>query len=246
MIEEFTVTVPAPAGEEARVASVYVPKTSAPCPVVYLFDGQTAFFDERSPYGGSLRLGEFLDEHSVPVIVAAVACDMRNRLTEYSPFAFSIGGKFASEGKGKVYMDWLTGTFKPMIDGRFHTLSDRVHTYIMGSSMGGLMTMYALADYAQVFSRGVAMSPAVWVDAEKSAALVRRFPADAKIYLDYGTGEFSAVFPSQRPALGALKDALEDWGGGYEFQMIKGAKHTESAWRRRLPAAFSFLGFGVR
>ena len=71
MIEEFTVTVPAPAGEEARVASVYVPKTSAPCPVVYLFDGQTAFFDERSPYGGSLRLGEFLDEHSVPVIVAA-------------------------------------------------------------------------------------------------------------------------------------------------------------------------------
>ena len=246
MIEEFTAIVPAPAGAEERIVSVYIPKDGRPCAVLYLFDGQTAFFDERSPYGGSLRLGEFLDANGIPLLVVGVACDMKNRLTEYSPFPFRVNENIVSEGKGKVFMDWLTGTLKPHIDGRYGTHFDRAHTFIMGSSMGGLMTMYALADYAQVFSRGVAMSPAVWVDAEKSAALVRRFPADTRIYLDYGTGEFSAVFPNQRPALGALKDALEDWGGGYEFQMIRGAKHTESAWRRRLPAAFSFLGFGVR
>lgn len=238
--------VPAPAGDEARTVSVYLPKVGAPCAVLYLFDGQSAFFDERSPYGGSLRLGEFLEANGIPLIAVGVACDKANRLTEYSPFPFRVNGDIRSEGKGKTYMDWLTGTLKPYIDGKYDTLADRAHTFIMGSSMGGLMAMYALAEYGHLFSRAVSMSAAVWTDPQKSAALVKKFAPDAALYFDYGTAEISALFPGQRPALAAVEAALGEWGGEYVFEMIGGAKHTEKAWRKRLPVAMRFLGFTVR
>lgn len=245
MIDEFSVVVPAPAGEEERTASVYYPAMlqGAPAAVLYLFDGQTAFFDRRAPFGNSLRLGEFLDAHNIPLMVAAVDCDAHNRLTEYSPFTFSQKGKYSSEGKGGVYMDWLTGTFKPMIDRRYPTIADRAHTFVMGSSMGGLMAIYALADYGKYFSRAVAMSPSLWVDAAASVALVGRLPKDARLYLDYGSAEFSPSYPAQRTALDAVVSALGQWGGEFRFDLIRGARHSETAWRKRLPAALSFLGF---
>lgn len=244
MIDEFSVVVPAPAGEEERTASVYYPEAlqGAPAAVLYLFDGQTAFSDARAPFGSSLRLGEFLDAHAIPLIVAAVDCDRRNRLTEYSPFAFSAEG-IVSEGKGAQYMDWLTGTFKPLIDRRYPTLADRAHTFVMGSSMGGLMAIYALADYARYFSRAVAMSPSLWTDGAKCAALVGRLPQDARLYLDYGTAELNPARPAQRTALDAVVAALGRWGGVFRFDMVRGGRHTEAAWRKRLPAAISFLGF---
>ena len=245
MIEEFSVTVPAPAGDEARTVSVYLPKSKSPCPVLYLFDGQTAFFDGRSPFGNSLRLGDLLDAGEVPLIAVGVDCDLKNRLTEYSPFAFTFG-KERSEGKGKQYMDWLTGTLKTLIDARYPTLPDRAHTFIYGSSMGGLMAMYALADYGSVFSGAIAMSAAVWTDTEKSAALVKNFPADGRLYFDYGTAELSPRYPGQRAALDAVQAALAAWGGSYAFRLIKGAKHNEQAWRKRLPEALRFMGFSVQ
>ena len=201
MIEEFTAIVPAPAGAEERIVSVYIPKDGRPCAVLYLFDGQTAFFDERSPYGGSLRLGEFLDANGIPLLVVGVACDRKNRLTEYSPFPFRVNENIRSEGKGKVFMDWLTGTLKPHIDGRYGTYFDRAHTFIMGSSMGGLMAMYALAEYGHIFSRAVSMSAAVWTDPEKSAAFVKKFAPDAALYFDYGTAEMARSFPTSAPRL---------------------------------------------
>ena len=243
MIESFTVTVPAPSGEQARTATVYLPEIDAPCAVLYLFDGQTAFSDARAPFGSSLRLGDFLAAHAVPLIAVGVDCDKRDRLTEYSPFPFRERGGIVSEGKGKAYMDWLTGDFKRTIDARYKTLPDRRHTFLMGSSMGGLMAMYGLSAYGHVFSRAVSMSAAVWVDIVKSAALVGGFAKDAALYFDYGTGEFSPKYPKQREALAAVEAALAAWGGEYRFHLIQGAKHNEEAWRQRLPAALRFLGF---
>lgn len=166
MIHEFFVTVPAPAGEEERRAYVYLPRGYDGIrrfPVLYLFDGQTAFYDHRAPYGESLRLGEYLDAHNVPVIAAAVECDAKNRLTEYSPFPFrSEYGD--SEGKGENYMRWLTGAFKPYIDERYATLPQRENTYVAGSSMGGLMSLYALSCFSGTFIGAAALSPSLWGD----------------------------------------------------------------------------------
>ena len=118
MINQFEVTVPAPGGEQKRTAYVYMPKAydeKKRFPVLYMFDGQTAFFDDTAPYGDSWRMGEILDKFKTEIIVAAVEADMKDRLTEYSPFPFQ--SKYgSSEGKGEAYMDWLVCTFKPMID----------------------------------------------------------------------------------------------------------------------------------
>ena len=245
MIEEFSAIVPAPAGEESRTVSVYLPKTQAPCPVLYAFDGQTLFFDERAPFGMSLRLGELLDAYNVPLIAVGVACDKVNRLTEYSPYPFTAG-KLCSEGKGKIFMDWLTGTLKPLIDGKYNTLPARAHTFVMGSSMGGLMALYALSAYRAYFSGAVAMSPAFFTGAEACVGYAKSLPKDAKLYLDCGTGEFGAAYPAQPAALEGVVRALGEWGGAYKYVLEKGAKHNEEAWRKRLPAALSFLGFALK
>ena len=243
MICEFEVTVPAPAGEEKRNAYVYCPEGEGPFPVLYFFDGQNAFWDERAPYGQSWRLADFLQRNRVGMIVATAECDKRNRLSEYSPFPFRISDEVCSSGKGRQFMDWMTGPFKRLIDERFPTRPDRKNTFVMGSSMGGLMAIYALSAYGNVFSRAVSMSAAVWADGKESARLCRELPADAALYFDYGTAELKRYAKYQRPALELVERALKEWGGEYEFYMAPGGHHNEAAWRARLPRAFAFLGY---
>ena len=239
MTEEFSVQVPAPAGEEARTVTVFLPETDAQCPVLYLFDGQTAFFDERAPFGTSLRIGEYLRQNAIDLIAVGVDCDRVNRLTEYSPFPFRAG-KCVSEGKGRVYMDWLVSALKPAIDARYPTLSDRAHTFLMGSSMGGLMALYALADYGAVFGGAIAMSPSFWTDEQKCVEMAERVPHDAKLYVDYGTAELRSGRGSHGRALSAVVQALRPFDG-FRFVLEEGGKHNEEAWRRRLPSALRHL-----
>ena len=68
----------------------------------------------------------------------------------------------------------MIGSFKKDIDSRFRTLADRENTFIAGSSMGGLMSLYAVLEFNRVFSRAAALSPSIWVAPEKLERLVRR------------------------------------------------------------------------
>ena len=71
-------------------------------------------------------------------------------------------------------MSWFIHRFKPLIDQNFRTLPDREYTFIGGSSMGGLMSLYALLQYNDTFSRAAALSPSIWVSPEKLSGLVGR------------------------------------------------------------------------
>ena len=239
MIEELTVTLPAPSGMQGRNAYVYRPDFGGRFPVLYLFDGQTAFWDERAPYGASLRLGELLDAMRAPLIVATVECDKHDRLSEYSPFAFT--SRFGrSAGRGKQFMDWLTGTFKQQIDGEYPTLSDRAHTYLMGSSMGGLMSIYGLARYPQIFSRAAALSPSLWTDPVGCEELFDALSADARLWLDYGEVELRQHGKNQARALRMAEEKLAR-RAGCKFHIIGGGRHDEASWRARLPQVLAFL-----
>lgn len=224
---------------QARKAYFYLPERAGRFPVLYLFDGQTAFRDDRAPYGASLRLGEFLDGAGAELIVAAVECDGKDRLSEYSPFAFR--SRFgASTGQGEQFMDWLTGAFKRMTDERFPTLPDRAHTYLMGSSMGGLMSLYGLSRYAHVFSRAVALSPSLWVSPAGCEKLLKALPADARLYLDYGETELRQHGKRQAAALRTAEQLLAPREGSV-FRIIPGGRHDEASWRARLPFILQFL-----
>ena len=89
-------------------------------------------------------------------------------------------------------MNWLCNTLKPLIDDHYPTLPGRETTFIAGSSMGGLMSLYAVTAYNHIFSRAAALSPAVWIVHGRMEALIRKaiYRPDTVIYLDFGQREF--------------------------------------------------------
>lgn len=238
MIEEFRTAVNA-AGQKERRATVYLPKGydgKTRFPVLYLFDGQTAFSDERAPYGDSWRMGEALDNLGAGIIAAAVDCDEKERLTEYSPFPFEQGG-FRSEGRGAEYLDWLVNEFKPAIDKNYCTLPARKSTFLAGSSMGGLMTVFALCRYGDAFAGGAALSPSFWVAPEKSEEMIRSAPLKGKtLYLDYGERELFSRGAAQGKALSSCLAALIEGRTELTFRLIKGGTHSEVSWRKQIPS----------
>ena len=86
---------------------------------------------------------------------------------------------------------------KPEIDRQFRTLPDRLHTFIAGSSMGGLMSLYALLEYNQVFSRAAALSPSLWVAPDRLARLVRgaQVEPDSVLDMEYGSPDRGCTSP---------------------------------------------------
>lgn len=157
MVETFDVSI-TPYGLTRRTF-VYLPddwQTSGKkYPVLYMFDGHNLFFDSTATYGTCWGLKEYCDAHP-NWIIAAPECNHEGnkRLEEYCPYQSDWFGGIT--GTGHEYMEWLTKEFKPMMDKRYPTLPGRANTAIGGSSMGGLMSLYALLQYNDTFSRAAA------------------------------------------------------------------------------------------
>lgn len=140
-----------------------------------MFDGQNVFFNEDATYGKSWGVADYLDYTDTPLIVAAIECNAganNERLVEYSPYRFDDPTYGHFDGKGQATMSWFIHRFKPLIDQNFRTLPDRANTFIGGSSMGGLMSLYALLQYNDTYSRAAALSPSIWVAPDKLSGLV--------------------------------------------------------------------------
>ncbi len=208
-----------------------------------MFDGHNLFFDTDATYGKSWGLGEYLDRVSAPLIVAAVECSHdpnHGRLKEYAPYPFSTPDYGKIEGRGRITMEWLTDVFKKDIDSRFRTLPDRAHTYIAGSSMGGLMSLYAVLKYNDVFSRAAALSPSLWTRPDRLEKLVRnaRVRQDTVVYMDYGSQELR---PDMRALFGSMTQALLERGIFVTSRIVPFGKHCEASWERQLPFAITAL-----
>ena len=158
MIDKWNITIPELTGEESRRAYIYLPDSwqrnpELRYPVLYMFDGHNVFFDEDATYGKSWGMGEYLDAAQTQLIVAAVECNHHpdnGRLSEYSPWTFSNSDTGRVRGRGKTTMEWLVRSFKPAIDQEFPTLPGRNDTFIAGSSMGGLMALYAVMELSLI------------------------------------------------------------------------------------------------
>lgn len=254
MIKKWKIAIPELTGRKRRRAYVYLPtmykeQPRRRFPVLYMFDGHNVFFDQDATYGKSWGLAEYLDYYDVPVIVAAVECDhskSNGRLSEYSPYDFSDEKWGSFRGRGKTTMDWFVNSFKPYIDRRFRTIPDREHTFIAGSSMGGLMSLYAVTQYNEVFSRAAALSPSVWVDLEKLTRLVQTAPLgpDTVVYMDYGSEELGNHEAMAR-GLRQVADALFDRGVFLTARLVPHGTHSEASWERQLPFVIETLMYGI-
>lgn len=248
MIQTFDLTIPELSGGELRRAYVWLPDAydgdpDARFPVLYMFDGQNVFFDEDASFGTSWRMYDYLNAGQPDVIVAAVSCSQTGRMAEYSPFSHENGDAGHVNARGRSTMEWLLGEFKPSIDAQYRTLSDRSNTLIAGSSMGGLMSLYAALDYNGAFSRAACLSPSLWVHPRKSLRMIERarIAPDTCIYFDYGTQEMGN-HPKNTEVLCAACSALLHKGVDLTFRLVPGGTHSEESWAQRVPVMMKCLG----
>ena len=248
MIQTFDLTIPELSGGELRRAYVWLPDAydgdpDARFPVLYMFDGQNVFFDEDASFGTSWRMYDYLNAGQPDVIVAAVSCSQTGRMAEYSPFSHENGDAGHVNARGRSTMEWLLGEFKPSIDVQYRTLPDRDNTLIAGSSMGGLMSLYAALDYNGAFSRAACLSPSLWVHPRKSLRMIERarIAPDTCIYFDYGTQEMGN-HPKNTEVLCAACSALLHKGVDLTFRLVPGGTHSEESWEQRVPVMMKCLG----
>ena len=245
MIEKWGIPVtPITGKRKLRNVYVYLPQAAkenpkARFPVLYMFDGHNVFFDDDATYGKSWGMGDYLDATETPLIVVGVECDHRppnGRLSEYSPFTFHDSEFGHVTGRGKLFMDWLTQTLKPRIDRRYPTLPEWEYTWICGSSMGGLMSLYAVTCYNHVFSRAAALSPSVDLVKGKLVPLIKEaeFAPGTVVYMDYGSREMEDQQGVLRNFM-RTADALMEQGVYVTSRIVPNGDHCEACWEEQIP-----------
>ncbi len=235
-------------GDKKRRLYVYLPedyeKSADRYPVLYMFDGHNVFFDEDATFGKSWGMNDYMLKSGRKLIIAAVECNTEGnkRLEEYSPVDFVYAPVGAVEGKGERYMDWLVNTLKPSVDQEFRTLSDRAHTAIAGSSMGGLMALYAACAYNCVFQKAACLSPSLWIAPENILDILKKsdLKKDTVIYMDYGSKEMKNHAKS-KDALMKMVTFLMEAGANVTFRIVPNGNHSEASWEKQIPVFMECL-----
>lgn len=210
-------------------------------PVLYLQDGQN-LYENSAPFGTwgvDKQLAALAQRGKGNFILVAIDHGGRDRIREFSPYDSQKWG----EGLGVDYARFLAETLKPYIDTHFRTLPDREHTGIGGSSMGGLISIYAGLIFPEVFSKFMIFSPSLWAAPKVYFEPVRFSPyAETKIYLYAGGKEGAGVLTNVR----RFKEAMES--RGYDPSRLKiqissdpQGRHTESRWGVEFPKAVDWL-----
>jgi len=224
-------------------------------PVLYLQDGQNVF-DAATSFAGEWGVDETLDSlHALGdpgVIVVAVDNGAAERMNEYMPFKSAVGNY--GGGEGPAYVDFLATTLKPYVDAHYRTMRDRTHTGIGGSSLGGLISFYAVMRYPGVFGRAIVFSTPFFLN-PRLYAMARDFrrqrPA-TRFYFDMGANEGvgepdlpeHAMARSQRAMVDTLAAAGVDTLRDARDLLRADGEHKEWFWRREFPAAYLYL-FGT-
>ncbi len=248
MIRVEKIQIPTLPTRKPRRLYIYTPKgydeSDERYPVLYMFDGHNVFYDSHATYGKSWGMKEYLEKSKLPIILVAVECNPEgeNRMNEYTPFDIVWKGKLIFEARGQKTMDWFVNELKPRIDREYRTKPEREHTLIAGSSMGGLMAIYAVTAYNGTFSRAAALSPSLWAARHHEQELKDAAPlADpTRIYMDMGTGEADGHIT----VLTGLFDAarrLTRAGACVDARVVPGAQHSEAYWEQRIPVFMEYL-----
>ena len=210
-------------------------------PVVYMHDGQNLFDAEASFAGdwGVRRIMAAAARRGLEAIVVGVPNMGPERLDEYSPFPDPEAG---GGGRGEAYAGFVAGTLKALIDRRFRTRRGREQTVIAGSSMGGLISLYALARHPATFGAAAVLSPSLWFAGGAIFSTIERAPlVPARIYLDIGALEGPEHVGNAR----RMRDLLLAKGYRAERDLrwleSRGGRHDERSWGRRFARALPFL-----
>ena len=232
-----------------RTLRLYLPPSyeSAPdkrYPVIYMHDGQN-LFDDATSYAGEWGVDETMDAFArtrgFEAIVVGIDNGGEERIHELSPWT---NPKYGA-AQGEQYMAFVVDVVKPFVDTHYRTRPDREDTAIAGSSMGGLISHFALLRYPQVFGKAAIFSPSYWYSNEVYVQTkAHPWPAGTRSYFYIGGREGDeSVADVQRmlPLLATPDHAVRD----VALHVEPDAEHNERAWRAEFPRAVAWL-FEVR
>lgn len=248
----------------ARNVDVWLPpgyarKRRARFPVVYMHDGQN-LFDPKTSYAGvdwgvDEALTRLIAQGVVREAIVVGVWNTPRRFAEYMPQkAVAARGAGVTEGAqaeagGEIvsddYLRFLVRELKPFIDSRYRTRRGAADTFIMGSSMGGLISAYAVAEYPRVFG-GAGCVSTHWPAAGGAAVEYLRTrlpdPRTHKFYFDHGTETLDSQYePFQKRVDGAMLRAGYTEGVNWVTRKFEGDEHSERSWRGRVDIPLVFF-----
>jgi enterochelin esterase-like enzyme len=260
---------------DARNIEVFLPRQYFELPrqrfnVLYIHDGQNVF-DPGTAYGGvawelDSAVQAMLDANQIrPTIVVAIWNNGMKRYNEYCPekpfmqlsptVRDSIDDEYRLEGNmlADEYLRFLVDEVKPFIDQHYRTESTVDHTFIMGSSMGGLISAYALLEYPEIFG-GAACLSTHWPFSHQKGPhpfanvmidyVVERYATIKDkhlLYFDLGTNTLDSLYPEHQARLDSV--ILSKYGEqpNYVSKRFDGHAHNEASWKARIDVPLSFL-----
>lgn len=206
-------------------------------PVIYMQDGQNLFDAYTSGYG-EWGVDEIMDKLPAKdqCIIVGVEHGGEHRLSEYDPYDTKYG-----KGEGSGYADFLVKTLKPYVDGHYRTKKDPRNTTVAGSSMGGLISMYAILKYPDVFGNAGVFSPSFWLPpAIYDYAKQRSLKKYTRIYFVCGDSESDSMVADMKK-MASLVRAKGISEQNTPEVVVKEAKHNEKQWNGDFPAFYQWL-----
>lgn len=218
-------------------------KSTKKYPVLYMQDGQN-LFEEKTSYSGEWGVDEYLDsifkKGKKEVIVVGIDNGNFKRMQEYNPWKFQRFG----EGEGDKYIDFLVKTLKPFIDKHYRTLSDKQNTFIAGSSMGGLISLYAVLKYPKVYGGAGIFSPSFWTASGiESTATTDAKKLNSRLFFYAGGKEGGSMIPDMKRI---AKEIRERSKSPVKEMIDPDAKHNETAWRIHFPDFYEWTIEGIK
>jgi predicted alpha/beta superfamily hydrolase len=220
---------------------VYLPKgyktSRKKYPVLYMHDGQN-LFDNATSFAGEWGIDEAMDSIKNACIVVGIDNGGIKRMNEYNPNTTRQFGK----GEGKEYLAFIVKNLKPFIDKKYRTLPGKLHTYMAGSSMGGLISFYAGLYYPQVFGALGIFSPSFWIAPQLKTQLKQLVKKSQHGYQKYYFYAGAAEGKEMAPDMQEVADEIKKLANPKIITVVNPqGKHNETTWSAVFPAFYKFL-----
>lgn len=257
----------------ARNVDVWLPdgySTKKKYAVLYMHDGQMLFDAattwNKQEWQADENVTKLLREKRIrEVIVVGIWNNGEYRSSEYFPEkalrylpaetrVAIVNEQLKGKPRADDYLKFMTGELKPYIDKNFSTLKDQKNTFIMGSSMGALISIYALCEFPNVFGGAAGISTHLplnrvdTTDMDTTAAAFRTYlektlpKADTrKIYFDHGDQTLDAYYPPLQKKVDEIMIRRGYTAKGWETRSFPGENHSETSWAKRLSIPLEFL-----
>jgi predicted alpha/beta superfamily hydrolase len=238
-------------------------------PVLYMHDGQNLFEPGHSFTNQEWEVDEtmtkLIEEEKIREAVVVGIWNTDKRFREYQPdkpfqnlsseeirIRINLDSEYNGGALGDNYLKFIVEELKPFVDRNLNTLPDKENTFMMGSSMGGIISIYAITEYPDVFGAVACLSthyPLILGNNPDVPPILIRYlkshlprPGNHKIYFDHGTETMDVWYePYQKQMDTVMEEIGYTKGLNWITNKFEGAEHSEIAWRKRLDIPLTFL-----